>query len=128
MLAEALFNDPAKYSSSWNFGPGPDSDKSVGWVLEQVRSVLHGFAWEFVADDTKHEAGLLRLDSSKAISELCWKTRWEIKEAIERTVVWHQAWLNNENMEAFCIRQISEYQLGNESAIEAVPTSPIPVV
>lgn len=125
-LAKALFNEPAKYSASWNFGPGPSSDKSVGWVLEQVSRELHGFSWEFVADDSKHEAGLLRLDSSKAINELGWTQRWEINEAIEKTLVWHQAWLNNENMEAFCLRQISEYQLANDSATEAVSSAPTP--
>jgi CDP-glucose 4,6-dehydratase len=38
----------------------------------------------------RHESALLQLDSSKAMTRLGWRPRWE-SEMLERTIAWYRA-------------------------------------
>jgi CDP-glucose 4,6-dehydratase len=57
-----------------------------------------------------HEAHFLRLDSSRARSELAWHPRLEIAEALEWTIEWYQAWQKGSDMRSETLRQISTFQ------------------
>ena len=35
-LAEALYNNPKKFSGPWNFGPRPEDAKPVSWLINQL--------------------------------------------------------------------------------------------
>jgi len=57
-----------------------------------------------------HEAGLLRLDSSRARQLLAWRPRWALEECLERTLGWHLAWHKGMDMRAVSLTQLSLYQ------------------
>ncbi|MDP1897326.1 MAG: CDP-glucose 4,6-dehydratase, partial [Sulfurimicrobium sp.] len=56
-----------------------------------------------------HEAGLLRLDSSKARTLLGWRTKLTIDQALEQVIRWHRGWMAGEDMRAFTLNQIEQY-------------------
>jgi CDP-glucose 4,6-dehydratase len=65
-----------------------------------------GASWKNVSDkNAPHEAGFLRLDSSKIKREFGWLPKWNIQQAVEKTVEWYKSGDPVQCME----RQIGEY-------------------
>jgi CDP-glucose 4,6-dehydratase len=52
---------------------------------------------------------LLTLDSSKACTDLSWRPRWSLEQAVSYTVAWHKAWRSGADMAAFTVDQIRDY-------------------
>jgi CDP-glucose 4,6-dehydratase len=57
-----------------------------------------------------HEAHFLKLDCSKARMSLGWKAKWDASETIRRVCAWHKAHLDGQDMKAFVLREIEQYQ------------------
>lgn len=112
-LAEALFSSDAhRYACAWNFGPEASGDASVGHVAK-LTAELWGNGAKVKVDEIKdhpHEAGLLRLDITRARNELGWRPIWSVKQALEATVKWHRAWLNGQDMHDLTLSQIHDFQ------------------
>ena len=59
-----------------------------------------------------HEAGILRLDSSKARSQLQWRPVLSVQQAIEWTIEWYPAYADNpETIDAKTREQIEHFGL-----------------
>jgi CDP-glucose 4,6-dehydratase len=113
LLAQALYEEGEKYSSGWNFGPNDEDAKPVQWIVEQMTSKWGGEAsWTLDNGDHPHEANYLKLDISKAKSQLDWKPVWNLDQALEKIVDWHKAWLEGSNMRTLCEQQITAHQSG----------------
>jgi CDP-glucose 4,6-dehydratase len=52
----------------------------------------------------------LKLDASKACSELGWEPRLNIESALEWTLDWYRAWYGHKNIAEFTAKQIAEYE------------------
>jgi CDP-glucose 4,6-dehydratase len=112
-LAARLLGDGGEhFAQAWNFGPDQDDDATVNDVAQRIATLWGGAQVEHAADPRWHEAGLLRLDSTQARSELGWTPRWSLQEALEYTVAWHQAWRRGDDMQAVCREQIAAYSGG----------------
>lgn len=112
-LAERLYTDRSA-ATAWNFAPELEDCVSVESVARQLSELWPGTAGYVVEPSTiPHEAGLLRLDASRAKSQLNWRPRWSIAAALKATVEWHLAWLNGSSMQDFCRQQIHHYQQTN---------------
>ncbi len=110
VLAQKLYDNPQAYAEGWNFGPHDDDAKPVDWILNHmVTKWGSGADWKLDEGDHPHEAGYLKLDISKAKSRLQWQPTWHLEDTLERIVQWHQAWLNQENMQAVCLNEIQDY-------------------
>lgn len=110
MLVEHLLVQSGS-ATAYNFGPR-DEDS---WCVERIATKLaemwgNGAAWTRDADPGVHEAHSLRLDASKARSELGWEPRLNIHTALEWTMDWYLAWRAGSNMAAFTAKQIDEYE------------------
>ena len=57
-----------------------------------------------------HEASTLKLDSSKAKTQLGWHPRWNLQTALGMTLAWHQAWKQGSDMATISVQQIQEYE------------------
>jgi CDP-glucose 4,6-dehydratase len=110
MLAERLFSSQNEYSGGWNFGPYDYDVKSVNWVASKICE-RWGASNTLAPQGGCHpdEALALKLDISKSMAHLNWKPKWGIEEAIDRVVVWHQAWLAGKCMKSLCLSQIEDY-------------------
>jgi CDP-glucose 4,6-dehydratase len=109
LLAEKLYIEGSAFAEAWNFGPNDEDAKSVGWIVEQLCAQIPDVRWETGNAKQPYEAGLLKLDSSKAKTLLGWTPRWNLETALSKTTEWHQAWRNREDMAAITTQQIQAY-------------------
>lgn len=111
-LAELLVSkDGARYATAFNFGPFDDDVRPVSWIANRFQNLWGGSAsWGFDQQAQPHEAGYLKLDASRARSELGWTPKLRLDQAIEWIVDWHKRFLRGEDMKGFTISQISRYQ------------------
>lgn len=109
ILAEQLWDDRSR-ACAWNFGPELEDCVSVAELAELLGRLWPGGGRHTIqASSLPHEAGLLRLDASRAKQLLGWKPQWHLEEALRQTVEWHQAWLGGSSMGNFCRQQIERY-------------------
>lgn len=109
ILAEQLWDDSSR-ACAWNFGPELEDCVSVAELAELLGRLWPGGGRHTIqASSLPHEAGLLRLDASRAKQLLGWKPQWHLEEALRQTVEWHQAWLGGSSMGNFCRQQIKRY-------------------
>lgn len=113
LLAQALYEQGEPYAEPWNFGPDERDVRSVEWIVEYLCKQMEGVSWKCDTAVQPHEANALKLDSSKAKSRLQWYPRWNLEVALTKTIEWHQAWRNDEDMAACSIGQIQEYEDGS---------------
>jgi len=117
ILAEKLYKNQQEYAEGWNFGPNDQDAKSVDWILNKMTLKWPNSSWKLDKNSNPHEASFLKLDIAKAESRLNWKPVWELSHTLEKIIEWHQAWLNNENMQTICLSEIEEYtkDMNNEN-------------
>jgi CDP-glucose 4,6-dehydratase len=110
-LAERLVEQPEVNAGGWNFGPNHDDNKSVAWIADQMTKLWgHGAAWHLEnRQDAPFEEQLLAVNADKAASQLGWRTRWNVEEALQRTVPWYRAQLGDRPMRRLSLDQIEEY-------------------
>lgn len=111
-LAESLVGAGGEdFSRSWNFGPDPDSDASVGHVASEAARLWGETARvEFdVALMADHEAGVLRLDSTMARVQLGWRPRWPLARALFETVRGYKVYAEGGDLRALVLGQIDTY-------------------
>ena len=117
ILTQNLYKNQKKYAEGWNFGPNEKDVQPVDWILDKMISKWPNSSWELDNNSNPHEAGFLKLDISKAKSKLNWSPVWELSQALEKIVIWHQAWINKDDMQAVCLTEIEEYMrdMNNEN-------------
>jgi len=111
-VAEHLCTNGPLAWEPWNFGPDTDSNQTVD-ELARLTCRLWGRPQALqVREDpgADHEAGLLKLDSTKARVQLGWRSRWMFSQCITRTVEWYRALKAGNNMRAFTLGQIEAYE------------------
>lgn len=85
-LGEKLLREGKKYSSGWNFGPAAYENYTVGDVVDQVKKNIPSINIIAPKQTEKlHEAGLLKLDITKAVNQLQWKPKLNFEQTIKFT-------------------------------------------
>lgn len=111
-LAERLFEDGAKFSEAWNFGPREDDSLAVEDLIERLSSCLDGgIQYRIEPEPASHEASLLKLDCSKAAAQLGWRPRTSINDTLRFIVEWQNNFLSGNDMQAVSIAQIKAFEL-----------------
>jgi len=110
-LAERLYTDGMSFAEGWNFGPLDEDARPVGWIVQRMAEMRKDVIWQCDQTPQPHEANYLKLDSSKAHVQLNWQPRWRLKTALQKTLDWHQAWLNGADMRVVTLAQVADYQL-----------------
>lgn len=90
MLAEKLYNGEKNISGAWNFGPDDESFVSVQKLVGEAIRILGKGEIQINPDDSKHEAGILKLDTTKAKSLLSWKPKLSFSENLSLTFEWYR--------------------------------------
>jgi CDP-glucose 4,6-dehydratase len=109
LLAQCLINEPDRYSCAWNFGPAAEDTLTVAQLCTLATQAWPQSHWRAQASIQAHEAGLLRLDSSKARQHLGWQPQWQANEAIKYTLAWYRARQQGKDMHTYSLQQIQEY-------------------
>jgi CDP-glucose 4,6-dehydratase len=110
-LAEKLSTEGAKYSGPWNFGPYREDTLSVQGMVERMIERWPGKAsWIRDTNANPHEAGSLRLDTSKSTLMLGWHPRLTVAESLDWIVEWYGGYFEGADPKALCLGQIERFE------------------
>jgi CDP-glucose 4,6-dehydratase len=108
-LAEELWRS-REAAQAWNFGPREGDAHTVRWIVERLQTLWEGaFEWELDGSENPPEAGHLALDSGEAERRLGWRAEWDLADALERIVEWHEAERRGEDMRRTSFEQIAAF-------------------
>lgn len=108
-LAEHVCNDAATFAGAWNFGPSYGDTQPVSALIERLSRNFDALEWQIDSGDHPHEAHFLKLDISKAVSELGYRPRVSLDTALDWTAQWYQAHFDGEDMLDVTRRQIDDF-------------------
>lgn len=109
IVAEKLFTQGMVFAEAWNFGPNDEDARTVEYIVGTMSNIWGDSKWQLSQSEHPHEANYLKLDCSKAKSQLNWKPVWSLDKTLSKIVNWHRAWINNEDMLAYTLNEIEEY-------------------
>lgn len=108
IAGKLLDTAPLLFSKPFNFGPLPDDHLTVKELVETAIASWGSGTWADRSDPGQvHEAGLLKLDISRAGKELNWQPKLNAREAIGKTVQWYKQPVSGQA--DFTFQQIKEY-------------------
>lgn len=115
LVAAKLLNGEATAATGFNFGPDEESCVTVGEILSSISKKWDGIKFQVDAGSLPpasksqpHEAHFLKLDSTKARTELSWKPVLGFDETISWTADWYRT--HQESKELLTLKQIVEFQ------------------
>ncbi len=110
LIGTQLLQGPGEAATAWNFGPSEDDTRPVSWIVDKMLTAWGSSSgWGQPSVAQPHEATLLKLDSSKARSELGWKPRLRLNEALTKIVDWHKHVERGGDAREISLQQIDEY-------------------
>jgi len=110
-LVEKLWEHGQEFAGGWNFGPGEQGAMPVQWIVSRmIEAWGEGASYELDAQSQVHEANHLKLDSSKARSQLGWSPRLDLSQALQWLTQWYKVCEQGEDMREYSLSQIRAYQ------------------
>lgn len=101
LLGQRLLEGRKEYAEAWNFGPSDDGDATVEKIVRQVQKAWPKIDYETGADSNPpHEAGMLRLDCSKALAKLQWRPVWDGKTSVKKTALWYRVFYESNEVKS----------------------------
>lgn len=108
LLGGLMSQTPLTYTGSYNIGPLPDDHLTVRELVELAIAVWGTGEWIDTSDGKQpHEAGLLKLDISKAKEILHWQPKLRAADAIRWTIDWYRK--PEHEIMNFTVDQINRY-------------------
>ena len=115
ILGKKQYENPKKFSSSWNFGPGEKSITSVQNVVKQIIKYWGSGSMKIKKSKKLREHHNLQLNIKKAKTILLWKPIYKISKSIKVTADWYfRVFQNKENPSNVTNSQIDQYMRENE--------------
>ena len=109
-LGEMQMKNANLNHESFNFGPRDDVNQNVLRLVEEFSKYWDSGSWEVNKDDTKPEAGLLKLNCDKARTMLDWRAILSFEETIKFTGESYKTYFENDvDLHEFTVQQISDY-------------------
>ena len=108
LLGQKLLEGKKEFAGAWNFGPNDDGAISVVQMVQEMQKVWDKIDYQIEQNkNNPHEAGLLKLDCSKARMELNWKGAWDGSTTFSKTAEWYQCYY--ESQQVITENQLKEY-------------------
>jgi CDP-glucose 4,6-dehydratase len=108
--AQLALEGGGAFAKAWNFGP---EERSVISTEELVRLLVEAWGAGTIsisaATGQPHEAGLLKLDVSRAASLLGWRGSWDVAAAIAETTAWYKAHRDGSDCRTLSDQQIARF-------------------
>lgn len=109
LLVDALLEGHG--TGAWNFGPPPESWRTVSELADTAAQAWGGVAsWATSASEHPHEAALLMLDSTRARTALHWRDELAFEQAVKWTVEWARNVAAGESARDASLRQIRAFR------------------
>jgi len=115
LLGANLAEKPLDFNQAYNFGPHLSDALSVEEMLKLTIKSWGKGEYVVESDETQpHEAGLLKLDISKTISELKWQPKGNAEKAVSMSMDWYKTFFNDFNLISDFTSQQINYFLSKE--------------
>ena len=109
MIAQRQLEDGG-YAGWYNVGPDDRDCVTTGTLVDLFcQKWGEGQTWINQSQGGPHEANFLKLDCSKLKHVFGWQPKWDIDEAIGRTVEWTKAWMAGVDVAKVMDRQIRDF-------------------
>lgn len=111
-LAALTSADPGKYQGEYNFGPDASDVLSVRDIVKIAHDFFPKGKFSFPSlRNQPHEAGILKLDISKARDVLGWNPVMNAEEAVKKTMKWYrESAVKGADIFSLCMKEISEFE------------------
>lgn len=110
-LLERMYESGTRFEGPWNFGPDSVDSMPVSWIADVLcRQWSDDARWESDDASHPHEAGLLRLDSTRARIHLGWRPDISMTRRISQAADWYRAYQNQCDMHKYTMTELSEYE------------------
>ncbi len=111
LLGTRLASEPLVFSQAYNFGPQADDALPVRQMADiALENWGSGTVETPSLTEQPHEAGMLKLDISKAKSDLSWTPSLSAFEAVKRTISWYKVYFSDKTQIVdFTSNQIMEF-------------------
>jgi CDP-glucose 4,6-dehydratase len=91
LLGALLSSNPEKFGDAWNFGPDSTENVSVKTLVEMAINIWgKGNVQYLKSENQPHEAGLLKLDISKANQLLNWFPKYNAIKSVQVAIEWYK--------------------------------------
>lgn len=108
LLSVKLLNREISYAEAWNFAPYPEDCMNVGDLVSSCKLAWDKIQYKIQTDHlAPHEAGMLKLDHTKALHKLGWKPQLRLNEAIQWTIDWYRSYYESDQI--LTLQQIDQY-------------------
>jgi CDP-glucose 4,6-dehydratase len=98
-IGQKLIERKKEFAEAYNFGPSVLEDVSVEEVVNIMKSNWDTIDYKIERPkEILHEAGLLKLDCTKAYRNLGWTPVWDAYEGIKKTALWYREYYDNNNL------------------------------
>ncbi len=109
LLTKNLYEKKEIFAQAYNFGPDSDAEQNVEILTKNFIEKIGVGGYEAKPDNNFHEAGILKLDNSRAKKELGWKPKLSFEENLEWTANWYKSYLDKGDMKKFTEHQIENF-------------------
>ena len=124
LLGQKLLEGKKDFAGAWNFGPNDDGAIPVVQMVQEMQKIWNKIDYRIDQDkNNPHEAGLLKLDCSKARIKLNWKNIWSSNITFAKIAEWYRMFY--EEGSVITENQLKEYvadagnQCLNENPVQA---------
>lgn len=91
LLGAKMHQDPIRYPGDYNFGPDSTNELTVEELIKLSIKTWGSGTYKVKNEKTqKHEAGILKLDTTKARTLLNWSPMLNAKQTISWTIDWYK--------------------------------------
>ncbi|MBU6338593.1 MAG: CDP-glucose 4,6-dehydratase [Rickettsiales bacterium] len=110
ILTKNLYEKGEFFAKAYNFGPDKDAEVNVENLTKSLIKNLQLGSYKISENCNLHEAGILKLDNSKAKEELNFYPVLNFDNAIKMTAEWYLKYLENRDLVGdFTKKQIEEF-------------------
>lgn len=109
-VAQKLCEKKQQFAKAYNFGPNSDAEKNVETLTKTFIEKIGVGSYEINANADLHEAGILKLNNSRAKKELNWQPKLSFDETMSWTADWYKNYLGKKtDMKKFTAQQIQNF-------------------
>lgn len=110
LIAMKQYQDKS-YADYYNVGPDDSDCWRTGRLVDEFVNIWgEGLSWINKSEpDAPHEANFLKLDCSKLKGRLGWRSRWDIRQAVRKTVEFSKIYYKGKDVTAKMNEQIEEF-------------------
>lgn len=99
MLGEQLLLKNKAFCTGFNFGPEAQDVASVEQMCILAKNNWNKIEAHFIEESVQlHEAGILKLDITRAREQLKWTPKWNSVKATEMTINWYKDFYQNQQV------------------------------